>query len=62
MHILGMQTQRHRNVVGILLMHRGKARHALQILVGQDDVTHTCFTSPLNDLYPILVKCIAINM
>ena len=60
--ILGMQAQCHRDIIGILLLHGGKARYTLQILVRQHDVPHSSFSRPSNYRITVLVECVTINM
>ena len=62
LNILGVQAQRHGDVVGVLLMQRGKTRHALQILVGKDNVAHTRLTGTLDNGIAVLVKGVAIDV
>ena len=61
-YIFRVQTQRHRDVVRVLLMQSSQARNTLQILIRQDDVAHTSLSRTLHYVVPILVKRIAIDM
>ena len=61
-HLLGMQSQSQADVFGPLRLCVEQALHALEVLVGQDDVCHAGVNGSLHHLRAVVIKLRAIDM